>query len=49
MSKRKTKKNKTIISIVAGVILLLLIIFGANTETLNQFSKVARLKCCISR
>lgn len=43
MSKRKTKKNKIIASIISGIILLILIILGANAEVLNKFSQVSGL------
>lgn len=43
MSKRKNKKNQIIIGILFAFVLLALVLCGANTEILNQFSKMTGL------
>lgn len=48
MSKRKSKKKQKItISIISAIIILLLIICGANPETINQFANLAGIDITI--
>lgn len=43
MSKRKNKQIQTIIGVISILILLGLVLFGANTDVLNRFSNIMGL------